>query len=401
MRSRFVRFSLLSVMLLAASHGYAGPRDYVITLRVTALFQAPSPNCTPTATFRTFGCSNAIGDIHVGRFTIDDSLLQQTGDNLPGTVTNFFLEISPVTWNQEFPSPITDFTAFGGPITGQVCQPPRGCFNAPSPGFNVQNGTITGLQGVVLGPLAFAGFDDPFVEFRGTSFFARDLVNGGTQGGTQMIGTLQVTPVTTLDAIPASSSPGGIVTAAWTGIASPTPTDWVGLFQAGAANTVFIDWAYVNCSKTPGSPRGSGSCAFVLPGNLALGTYQFRLFSNNGFTLLATSNNFLVNITFTASPASIPAGGTMTVSWSGISQSPLDWIGLFIPGALPTQYIDWMYVNSCSKAPGGVVQTSGSCPFLLSSALQPGTYQMRFLSNNGFTVIATSNNFMVTSFMIR
>jgi uncharacterized protein (DUF1800 family) len=98
-----------------------------------------------------------------------------------------------------------------------------------------------------------------------------------------------------ISASPSSIAPGGTVTAAWTGISSPTPLDWIGLFQPNAADTAYIDWIYVSCSKSPGSTGASGSCPFVLPANLAPGPYNTRLFSNDGFTRLATSNALTVS----------------------------------------------------------------------------------------------------------
>src|SRR4029450_2139096 len=52
---------------------------------------------------------------------------------------------------------------------------------------------------------------------------------------------------TTLTASPTSIAPGGTLTATWSGIASPSSTDWIGLYQPGAANTAFIDFVYVSC----------------------------------------------------------------------------------------------------------------------------------------------------------
>ena len=170
-----------------------------------------------------------------------------------------------------------------------------------------------------------------------------------------------------LTASPTSIAPGGTLTATWSGITSPTSTDWIGLYQPGAANTAYIDWIYVSCSKTPGSPQASGSCPFVVPAPLAPGTYALRLLANDGFSQLSASNNFTVtsngNPTLTASPTSIPPGGMLTAAWNGIaSPSSTDWIGLYLPGTANTAYIDWIYV-SCSKTPGSSLP-SGSCPFL-------------------------------------
>ena len=204
----------------------------------------------------------------------------------------------------------------------------------------------------------------------------------------------------TLTASPTSVSSDSTVTATWAGIASPSSTDLIGLYQPNASNSEYIDWIYVSCSKSAGSPRASGSCPFVLPATLAAGTYQLRLLANSGFTVLVTSNNFTVTSggsspTLTASPTTISSGGTLTATWAGIaSSSSTDWIGLYQPNASNSEYIDWIYV-SCSQWAGSP-RASGSCPFVLPATLAAATYQLRLLANDGFTVLATSNNFTVT-----
>src|SRR5205823_6082380 len=97
-----------------------------------------------------------------------------------------------------------------------------------------------------------------------------------------------------LGASPASVSRGGSVTATWSGIAAPTSTDWIGLAAQGAANTSFVAWMYVSCSTTPGAPAAAGSCPFTIPSTVTPGTYELRLFSNDGYTRLATSNPLTV-----------------------------------------------------------------------------------------------------------
>ena len=194
---------------------------------------------------------------------------------------------------------------------------------------------------------------------------------------------------------------GGTLTATWSGIVSPTPTDWIGLYQPGTDDRAFIDWIYVSCSKTPGITQASGSCSFNLPSSLAPGSYELRLLANDGFTDLATSNTFAVTgdgggPTLAASPTSIPAGGTLTVTWSRIATpTPRDWIGLFTPSTDDTAFIDWIWV-SCSKTPGSP-QALGSCSFVVPVSLTPGNYELRLLANDGFTRLATSNTFMITS----
>ena len=91
----------------------------------------------------------------------------------------------------------------------------------------------------------------------------------------------------TLMVSPTSVAAGGTVTATWAGIASPTATDWLGLYTPGASDTAFLAWRY-----TPGT--ASGNAPFTIPSTLTLGIYELRLLSNNGFTRLATSNIFIV-----------------------------------------------------------------------------------------------------------
>ena len=148
-----------------------------------------------------------------------------------------------------------------------------------------------------------------------------------------------------LGANPSSSVPGGTVTAVWTDISSPTVVDWIGLYLPGTANTAYIDWIYVSCSKSRGNAEASGSCPFVLPASLVAGTYELRLLANDGYADLATSNAFTVTAgtvaTLVASPANIFPGGTITAAWTGIAApTSTDWIGLFQPSAADTAYID-------------------------------------------------------------
>jgi hypothetical protein len=56
--------------------------------------------------------------------------------------------------------------------------------------------------------------------------------------------------------------------------------DWVALYQTGSPDTGYVSYQYLKIST-------SASLPFTVPGKP--GTYEFRLFSNNSFTRLATS----------------------------------------------------------------------------------------------------------------
>ncbi|HSC96833.1 MAG TPA: S8 family serine peptidase [Burkholderiales bacterium] len=191
-----------------------------------------------------------------------------------------------------------------------------------------------------------------------------------------------------LGASPANVPAGGSVTAAWSGLCGPTSKDWVGVFLPGAANTSYVAWGY-----TTGA--ASGSISLVLPGSLAQGTYELRLFSNGSYTRLATSNTFTVGAAcsgganLSASPASVPRGGTVTATWSNVcSPTSRDWIGVFAPGAPNSYYVAWRYTTGTA---------SGSVPLTIPSSLAPGTYELRLFANNGYLLLGKSNAFSVTS----
>jgi hypothetical protein len=204
-----------------------------------------------------------------------------------------------------------------------------------------------------------------------------------------------------LTVTPTTVAAGGSVTASWSGIASPTARDWIGLYPAGAPDSELRAWMYVSCSQTPGTARASGSCSFPIPGTLAAGSYELRLFANDSYTRLATSSALTVTggggggPTLTVSPTSVTAGASVTATWSGIaSPTPRDWIGLYASGAANSAYLGWMYV-SCSQVAGSA-RASGSCSFPIPGTLAAGSYELRLFANDSSTRLATSPGFTVT-----
>jgi uncharacterized repeat protein (TIGR03803 family) len=98
----------------------------------------------------------------------------------------------------------------------------------------------------------------------------------------------------TISVVQSTVTRGTPANVTWSGIASPSATDWIGLYAVGAPNSPFWDWAYVSCSRTPTAAKSSGTCTLTIPGNPPSGNYNLRLFSNNGFSLLATSNTIVL-----------------------------------------------------------------------------------------------------------
>ena len=80
------------------------------------------------------------------------------------------------------------------------------------------------------------------------------------------------------------------MTLTWGSIANPAAHDWIGVYQAGAGDRAWSDYVYETCTRTPpAAGTSAGSCTYQLPSSLPLGTYEFRLFANNGWTKLAAS----------------------------------------------------------------------------------------------------------------
>src|SRR4030095_3413403 len=99
----------------------------------------------------------------------------------------------------------------------------------------------------------------------------------------------------TLSATPASVSAGDSFTVTWAQIPNATNRDWIGLYAPGSSDTAYLDWMYVNCSRSPSVPIASGTCSFPISSSRPPGTYEFRLLPNDTYTRIATSNAFTVS----------------------------------------------------------------------------------------------------------
>jgi hypothetical protein len=86
---------------------------------------------------------------------------------------------------------------------------------------------------------------------------------------------------------PGGVEPGQTVTATWSDIGRPSNTDWLGLYASGSQDNTPVVRMYTNGSA-------NGSITFLIPSSVMPGRYELRLFSNDTFTLLATSNPFFV-----------------------------------------------------------------------------------------------------------
>jgi hypothetical protein len=205
-----------------------------------------------------------------------------------------------------------------------------------------------------------------------------------------------------LTAAPSAVVSGASLTVNWSGIPNPSATNWISLYIPGAPSTAHLNnWMYLSCSKSAGAAPASGSCAFPVPSGLASGAYELRLHHASSWNVMVTSNPVTVTagtaaaLTLSASPSTLPRGGSLTVSWSGIARpGPTNWIGLYQPGAPSTAHLgNWVYVG-CSKT-ASTARASGSCAFPIPNALTAGQYELRLHDSSSWNSIVTSSRVTV------
>jgi hypothetical protein len=148
--------------------------------------------------------------------------------------------------------------------------------------------------------------------------------------------------------------------------------DWVGIVPVGASTTGYVAYQYATLN------------ADLSFSGLAPGTYVARGFFNNGGTVIAESAAFTVADIFVTASASSFAG-PISFTYGGGPDLPQNWIGLAVPGAPTPGYVAFQYVTS---------PTAGSGTF---AAPAPGTYELRYYSNNSGNLLATSAPFTVTA----
>jgi hypothetical protein len=112
------------------------------------------------------------------------------------------------------------------------------------------------------------------------------------------------------------------------------PSDWVALAESSAPDALYATWQYLNGLATPPVQGLTGATlTFVMPPSP--GTYELRLFANNGFSRLATSTSIVsstnpptVSVTLTnpfpgttfVTPSSLTLEATATVTNGTITQ---------------------------------------------------------------------------------
>jgi len=174
---------------------------------------------------------------------------------------------------------------------------------------------------------------------------------------------------------------------------------WVDVAAPGAAiRSTYLNSGYITMSGTSmATPFVAGEAALLKAHNPALTNSQLSslitssvdaCYPYNGRTIAGGRVNVLEALqsatpqsySLTASPTTSAPGGSLTVSWTAPVGRPAgDWIALYKLGADNHQYSWWKYTGGAA---------SGS--FSLNAPAEAGSYEFRYLLNNGYSDAARS-----------
>lgn len=182
-----------------------------------------------------------------------------------------------------------------------------------------------------------------------------------------------------------TARPGDSLAVAWSGIANPSATNWLGLYAENAADQNHIAEQNTTGLAADGMP-------FILPDTLAAGRYEFRLFTNkpsSGGTRLANSPAISVALNCTTRPTvsvnTVPAsGGRLQVTVTANSA----------PGILANQLSELrfgMATNALIDLPGADQGSRGNTALRLAV----GTTQSVFYVRQATPGLAATVNLVV------
>ena len=145
--------------------------------------------------------------------------------------------------------------------------------------------------------------------------------------------------VPTIAATPDSVNACELVTIKYTG-APGYENDWVAMYKSGSLDSSYITRQYLD-----GNENGTVTLEVPDPGS-----YNFRLFVNDSFTKLATSNNVeakaMAGNKVIASPSHVGPGGTVTVTYWGAPPEGTGVIGMYGVNRPDKFYLDMRSIGS-------------------------------------------------------
>jgi hypothetical protein len=235
--------------------------------------------------------------------------------NTPGAAAVLAFTTQPgnanVASNISGPPTITVRDNFGNTVTSSTASVTIGM------GANPAGGTLSGTttKNAVSG---VASFSDLAVNQAGTGY-TLTAASTGLSSVTSNIFNVSVPAGVSLAAVPNSVPAGDPFTVTWTQIPTAINRDWIGLFTAGSSDTAYLDYVYVGCGQSPTVPAASGACSFPISTNRTAGAYEFRLFPNDTFDRLATSNPVTIAPPSNQNKVAISVAATVMAGTPGFS----------------------------------------------------------------------------------
>ena len=172
-----------------------------------------------------------------------------------------------------------------------------------------------------------------------------------------------------------SVGPGTRVTVTLTG-GPGNFSDWLVVAEVGDPDTSFI--------QSVAAGHGLSTVTWTAAMPATPGDYEFRLLTNYGTQLLATSPTVTVTPSSPASLAvsatAVNGGDSVTVTMSDGPGNNLDWLALAAVGAPDTSYLEYIYVG----------QGATSATWTVDLPDTAGDYEFRLFADNGYTRVGTS-----------
>ena len=209
------------------------------------------------------------------------------------------------------------------------------------------------------------------------------LNNGSTRAATSPAVTVTA-PLNppTLSVSATSATPGSSVTVTLTN-GFGGASDWLAFAATSAPDTSYLNYIYIGAGVT------TRTWTVTMPSTP--GTYEFRLYPNNGSTRAATSPTVTVAGSPTppvlsVSATSVAPGASVTVTLTNGYGGATDWLAFASTSAPDTSYLKYVYIGA------GVTTRT----WTVTAPTTPGTYEFRLYPNNGYTRAATSPTVTVT-----
>jgi hypothetical protein len=149
-------------------------------------------------------------------------------------------------------------------------------------------------------------------------------------------------------------------------------------------------------SQTPAVPVGpslaSEPVSATVTGLTPATPYHYQLvITDGGGVSRGDGDTVMQPVLVGATPTTVAAGGSVTVTWSGVSDpAATDWIGLYQPGAPDGSPLGGLFADSCIPVGSGVAAAaSGSCTMTVPAT--GGTYELRLYGSAGSGLLTTSS----------